>query len=103
MFPEGFFSGSGNMIQGIGLSTEKAFFDPDISGLFQRFQVTGQIPVGDLQQIAKPSEIHVVVHHENRHDAQPYTVVEAFIYTVNESQVSCLFIVLLFICRIYNT
>ena len=102
MIPEGFFAFIGDMIQCIRLSTEKAFFDPDKCSLFQRLQMTGQVPVGYLQEITKPCEIHMVVHHKNRHDAQPDAVVKGFIYTVNESQVSCLFIGLLFIVFIIH-
>jgi hypothetical protein len=45
-----------------------------------------QIAIGDVQQFFESIEIGSIVHYQNRHNPQPYSVVKKFIYVVDNPQ-----------------
>lgn len=47
--------------------------------LFQSFQVAGQVSVGQFEQLLQGIEIQRVVHHQRRHDSEPYAVIKYFL------------------------
>lgn len=79
MFFETIFAQFGNFVPGIGLSSDELFFGLNIINAFQRFQMAGEIPVGNFEQIFHGIETGRFVHRQYRHDSQADTAVENLI------------------------
>ena len=69
---------------GIGLFSNKGFADFHIRSFLQSTQVTGQIPVREIELLLKTVEIHPVVHDQNRHDSEPGFVSKGFVPMLNQ-------------------
>lgn len=76
---KGFFSQGGDFVGRDRFSSGEAFMDPDILHVFQRFQVAGQVTVGQFEGTLQIVEGHPVVDRQDGHDAQPDFAVEGFI------------------------
>lgn len=63
----------------IRFTIQEFFFISDILTLFQGFQMTRQIAVGNAQQVFESLEIQVLVHDQSRHDPHTDLVLKRFV------------------------
>lgn len=79
MVVEGSPSGVGDAVGGIGFAADEALSHFDEFFFFQGLDMTGQAAIGHLKGFLESVEIDPVIYQQDRHDAQPDTVVEGFI------------------------
>lgn len=84
MIFEGFFSFFGSDVTSIRFFANKLLFNLNVIFAFQSFGVRSQITVGDTQKLFKHIKIGTFIDHQNRHDAQPYSVVKRFVYILDD-------------------
>ena len=85
MCPKCFLSLPTGFVTRIWLSTYERLLYYDIFCLFQGLYMTGQVPVGHVQQFFQAVERGIFIYHKNRHNAQTYSVIKEFIYVIYES------------------
>lgn len=79
MLFESRFANFGKLISGIGFSPDKLLFGLNILYIFQGFQMTGKISVGNLKQVFHGIEISKFVYRQDRHNSQADTAIENLI------------------------
>lgn len=79
MIPECFFTGCCSTIGSVGFPAQKAFFNRYVIAFFKRGNMRGKVAICHLQQVFHGIEINYVMHHQQRHDAQPLPAFKCFI------------------------
>ena len=74
-----FFAFSGFPIGGFGFTPDELFFRDYIIQIFQRARMACQVAVGKVKQLFEGVEIHLVVNHQCRHNAEARFTFERFI------------------------
>ena len=69
----------GNGVGGIGLAPHKLLLCLNVAQFLQRTCVAGQVAIGQPQQRLQRGEIHRIVHHQHRHDAEPSLVFKGLV------------------------
>ncbi len=69
----------GDSEAGIRLSADEGLLDAQVPGLFQSTRMPGQVAVAQVQQFFEGIEVHIIVDHQRRHDAEPNPALEGFI------------------------
>ena len=70
---------AGCLVSRTGFPANKLLGDLNNLLLFQRFQMTGQVPVGQSEQFLQRIEIKHFIDHERRHDAKSYAAFKYFL------------------------
>ena len=79
MICKGFFAILGCNVRGVWLFADELFLDDNIILCFQSFRMTGEISIGHAEQFFQHVEIGRIIHHQNRHNAEPDPMVESLI------------------------
>ena len=66
------------VVGGAWLPSDKPLGYADDLLLFKRFQMAGEVSVGQVEQLLQCIKIKRVVHHECRHDSKPDAAIEYF-------------------------
>ena len=86
MFLKLSFSKFCSAVSRIWLSPDKLLFHFNIGNLFQRFGMTRQVAIRDRKQFFQGLKIGILIHHQNRHNAQSNSVIKCFIYVIYYAQ-----------------
>ena len=73
----------GSLLGRTWLSADELLGDHDNTLLFKCFQVTGQVPVGQFEELFKRIEIELVVHNQGRHESEPDAAFKYFLNVRN--------------------
>jgi len=84
MIGERFFTFLGCDIRGVWLFADELFFDDNIIFGFQSFRMAGEISIGHAEQFFQHVEIGGIIHHQNRHNAEPDPMVESLINILDD-------------------
>lgn len=79
MLAERGFAYFSDKVLGVWFLADERFGDPDELFLFQRFDMAGQVPVGEVEELFQCVEVERLIYGQCRHDAQPYAAFESFI------------------------
>ena len=66
-------------VTGIGLAAHKRFFYLHKAFFFEAFEVTGEVAVGDIEQLLQAVEVELRIGRQGRHQPQTNAAVESFV------------------------
>ncbi len=72
----------GDGIGGVGLAPDETFFAADVAQVFEAAGMAGQVAVGEFEQRFHGREVHRLVGHQHRHDAQANLALESLVQSV---------------------
>ena len=72
----------GDGIARVRFSADESFFTSDVAQIFKAAGVAGKVAVGEFEQRLHRGEIHRLVGHQHRHDAEPDLALESLVQTV---------------------
>lgn len=69
----------GNREAGVGFSSYKRFFDPEVAGELQGAGMACQVAIGEFEEFLEGIEVHKIVDHKGGHNPQAGTAFKGFI------------------------